>query len=116
MLEYQLLLLFVACAAMVFISGFVIVKFYRGTERQPDPVVIVIPLAPETENLEFIVRSCVYPTAESCSGAFVLAIDLGAGTETIYVFEKLMKRSCPYKIIGVEELSESVFAMRGKSL
>ncbi len=115
MLEYQLLLLFAACAAMVFISGFVIVKFYRGTERQSDPV-ILIPLVPETENLEFIVRSCVYPTAESCSGAFVLAIDFGAGTEIICVFEKLMKRSCPYKIIGAEELSESVFEMREKSL
>lgn len=113
MLEYQLLLLFAACAATVFISGFVIVKFYRGAERQPDPV-IVIPLTPETENLEFIVRGCVYPAAESCPEAFVLAVDFGAGTDIICVFEKLMKRSCPYKIIGAEELSD--FSMRGKSL
>lgn len=106
MLEHELLLLFGACAAFVLISGLIIVKFYRNGETVVP--VIVIPVTPDMENLEFIVRSCVYTAAEKCSETLVLAVDFGADAETIRVFEKLMRRSCLYEIINSEECSESI--------
>lgn len=107
MLEYQLLLLFGVCAAVVLISGFIIVKFYRGAEKPCCPV-IAIPLTPDKANVEFIVRNCVYPVADKCPEALVMVIDFGAEIETIRVFEKLMYKSCRYEIINSEECSENI--------
>ncbi len=107
MLEYRLLLLFGACAAVVLISGLVIVKFYRGAEKPCCPIVMV-PLTPGAENLEFIVRNCVYSAAEKCPETLAVAIDFGADRETVRIFEKLMEHSCRYEIINSEECYENI--------
>ncbi len=107
MLEYRLLMLFGLCAALVLISGFVTVKFYRSGEKPCCPV-IAIPLTPDAESVEFIVRNCVYPVADKCPGALAAAIDFGAGSETVRIFEKLMERSCRYEIINLEECSKNI--------
>lgn len=107
MLEYKLLLLFGVCAAFILLSGLVIVIFYRGAEKAVGPI-ITITLLPEMENLEFIVRNCVYPLAEKCPEAMAAAIDLGADSETIHIFERLMEHSCRYEIIDSEECSENI--------
>jgi len=106
MLEYRLLLLFGLCAAVVVVSCFVIVKFYRVGEKSCRPV-IAVPLA-DAASVEFIVRNCVYPLADKCPDTLAAAIDFGAGSETVRIFEKLMEKSCRYEIIKSEECSENV--------
>lgn len=115
MLETKLLLIFGICIAVVMISGFVTVKFYSCGNREAVPVIIV-PLTPDMETPEFIVRSCVYPIAEKCPEAVAAAVDLGADRETLHIFKKLMEHSCRYEIINSEECSESICKFLGSTV
>ncbi|MDE6598780.1 MAG: hypothetical protein K2K34_01710 [Oscillospiraceae bacterium] len=110
MLEIRLLALFAVCLAAVLINGFVIVKFYSGGNRENIPLIIV-PLTPNMDTPEFIVRNCVYRIAERCPETIAAAVDFGADDETLRIFEKLMKRSCRYEIIDSEECPEKIFGI-----
>lgn len=112
MLEAKLLILFGICLATVMINGFVIVKFYYNGSRETVPVIIV-PLTPDMETPEFIVRNCVYQLAERCPETIVAAINFGADNETVHIFEKLMEHSCRYEIINSEECSENICKIYG---
>lgn len=107
MLEIRLLLLFGICLAAVLINGLVIVKFCFSGVRETVPIVVV-PLTEDMETPEFIVRNLVYRIAERCPEAVVAAVNLGADSETLRIFEKLMERSCRYEIIDAEECSENI--------
>lgn len=112
MLETKLLLLFGICLAAVLINGLVIVKFYAADNREAVPVVIV-PLTKNMETPEFIVRNCVYGIAERFPETIVAAVDFGADSETLSIFEKLMEHSCRYEIIDAEDCSESICNLLG---
>ena len=107
MLETKLLLLFGICLAVVLINGFVIVKFYSNGNRETVPVIIV-PLTPNMETPEFIVRNCIYKIAEKCPETIVAAVNFGAGDETVHIFEKLMEHSCRYEIINSHDCSDDI--------
>lgn len=107
MLEMKLLLLLGICLAVVVVNGFVVIKFCCSCGRGSVPVVIV-PLTRDMETPEFIVRNCVYGIAERCPETIVAAIDLGADSETMQIFEKLMGRSCSYEIIKADGCSENI--------
>ncbi|MBD5146256.1 MAG: hypothetical protein HDT21_10185 [Ruminococcus sp.] len=110
MLEIRLFTLFAVCLAAVLINGFVIIKFYSDENRETVPVVIV-PLTPNMDTPEFIVRNCVYRIAERCPETIAAAVDFGADSETLRIFEKLMERSCRYEIINAEECPEKIFGI-----
>lgn len=112
MLETKLLLLFGICLAVIIISGFVIIKFYSYGNRETVPI-IIIPLTSDMETPEFIVRNCVYRIAEKCPETIVTAVDFGANSETLHIFEKLMEHSCRYEIINSEECSENICKIFG---
>lgn len=112
MLETKLLMLFGICLAAVLINGFVIVKFYAQGNRGAVPVV-VIPLTKGMETPEFIVRNCVYRIAERCPETIVAAVNFGADSETLNIFEKLMRHSCRYEIIDSEVCSENICKILG---
>lgn len=115
MLETKLLLLFGICLAAVLINGLVIVKFYAAGNREAVPVVVV-PLTKNMETPEFIVRNCVYKIAERCPETIVAAVDFGADSETLNIFEKLMEHSCRYEIIDAEDCSESICKILGNTV
>ncbi len=112
MLETKLLLLFGICFAAVLINGLVIVKFYAAGSKGAVPVVVV-PLTENMETPEFIVRNCVYNIAERCPETIVAAVDFGADSETLNIFEKLMEHSCRYEIIDSEDCSENICKIFG---
>lgn len=107
MLEIQLWLIFGTCAAIILINGLVIVKSVKSIVQKPN-VILIIPVTENTEDMEFIVRNCVYRFAEEYPETMVILINFGAKEEDIRIFEKLMEYSCRYKIINSEECSENI--------
>lgn len=96
MLEIRLIALLAISVAVIFINGVILIKSchtYKSTCK------LIIPITNKTEDIEFIVRTLIYKVADEYPEAIVLLINYNADIEKIYIFEKLMERSCNYTII-----------------
>lgn len=105
MLEIRLIALLAISVAVIFINGVILIKSchtYKSTCK------LIIPITNKTEDIEFIVRTLIYKVADEYPEAIVLLINFNADIEKIYIFEKLMERSCNYTIIDSQKSSENI--------
>lgn len=102
MLEIRLIVIFAVCAALLTVSG-IIIAGSRDDGKAPH-VFLVLPVTENTQDIEFLVRECVYKAAELYPQTVVLLCDYGADKDTIRVFEKLMRFSCKYYILDRQKV------------
>ncbi len=107
MLEIRLLLIFLACAALIFINGLAAINSVSYNMKKSG-VLLFIPVTKNTADLEFIVRNCVFRLAEEYPETIVILLNFSSDSENIRIFEKLMTCSCKYTIINSEECSENI--------
>ncbi|MCH5194019.1 MAG: hypothetical protein J1F11_08670 [Oscillospiraceae bacterium] len=107
MIEIQLTAIFFACAVFLTVSGLIIIHSENMSD-DPPRVFIILPVNKDTSDIEFIVRSCVYPAAGQHPESVVMLCDQGADKDTLRIFEKLMNGFCRYCIIKLNDNDENV--------
>lgn len=107
MIELQLLAIFVLCTAVLVIFGITAVK--RAEKNAGEPrIFIMLPVSKNFQDVEFIVRTCIYKAAEQYPEAVVILCNYGAEEEIICIFEKLMEKICKYYVADGENSAENV--------
>ncbi len=105
MLEMRLIALFAVSAAVILFNGIIIIK---SCPTQKNSCKLTITATKEMEDIEWIVRTLVYKLVDKYPDILVVLIDIDADREKIYIFEKLMEKSCNYTIIKFEKNSENI--------
>lgn len=100
MLEVQLFLIFCVCFLIILINGIITAKSVDCYEKN-GRTILIISVSKDSENLEYIIRNCIYKIAEGHLETMVILINFSNAHEQVYIFEKMMKNLCEYKIINV---------------
>ncbi len=93
---------FLTCAAILVINGIYAVRSSERSGHLPR-IYFVLPVRENTCDIEFMVRQYIYKAAEEYPETVIIVYNMGAGKDTLEIFERLMEYSCQYYIVEDDE-------------
>ncbi len=94
---------FLSCAAILIINGIYAVR--TAGEREFPRAFLILPVYDDTSDIEFIVRQYIYKVVGQYPDVLIIFYDMGADSDTIRIFERLMEPVGGYCIVNNADFS-----------
>ena len=103
MTELNITAIFLSCTAILIINGIYAVK--TAVPGNCPRVFLILPVDSGTSDIEFIVRRYIYRVMGQYPDTLIIFYDMGASSDTVQIFERLMEPVGSYCIVNNADFS-----------